>query len=67
MILVFFFFFFLFCFFLLIMASIPVLLFLPPVFLRGLSNLLLPAINCLFCTAEKKWSAMRCSLWKGEV
>lgn len=49
------------------MASTSVLLFLSPIFLRDLSNVLFPAINCLFCTAEKKWSALRCFLWKGKI
>lgn len=24
-------------------------------------------VNCHFCTAENKWSALRCSLWRGEA
>jgi hypothetical protein len=50
----------------LIMASMPVLLFLSPVF-ETCQIFAFPPSNCLFRTAENKWSAMRCSLWKGEV
>lgn len=49
------------------MASTSVLLFLSPILLRDLSNVLFPVINCLFRTAENKWSAWRCSLWKGKI
>lgn len=49
------------------MTSTSVLLFLSPIFLRDLSNVLFLVINCIFRTSENKWSALRCSLWKGKI